>query len=310
MQLTSEQIAALFDELKLPRALAAKGSPVDIVCPNEPLHTQHDGRASCRLWFDTCPHLYCFHLHCYETNQELNTWLRLKVLGSTEFPDDFLPEEGGPKTAGDYVYAKNVERRFPKLLQRFRKSAPALEPIAIKAIDFLRRLRVFKSDDLVWVGQLNSAGLPKHVEQFHTLEEWTVTPPWLTWDYTAGGVFLPGCFSRSKANVKAVRALILESDSLSMEDTFAMARWVEDEFSLPLLAAVSSGNTSLHCYFRYPGQDWVDAYRPALIAVGFDRKTFSPVQPVRLAGQRRADNGTEQSLLWVRRPKPRASRKP
>jgi hypothetical protein len=43
MPLTLDQIACLFDELKLPRALAVKGSPIDIVCPNESLHSRRDG---------------------------------------------------------------------------------------------------------------------------------------------------------------------------------------------------------------------------------------------------------------------------
>jgi hypothetical protein len=309
MQLTLDQIAQLFDELKIPRALAAKGSPIDIVCPNESLHTRHDGRASCRLWFDNCPHLYCFHAHCYEANQELNLWLRLHVLGTSEFPDDFLPEEGEPKVPADYLYAKAVAGQFPKLLRQFRKTNPTLQPIAVGPVNFLRRLRVFKSDDLIWIGRENSSGRSMHATHFRTLEQWESLPPSQDWSFTTGAAFLPGTFRRAKANVKAVRALILESDSLSMEDTFAIARWVEDEFSLPLLAAVSSGNKSLHCYFRYPGQDWVDCYGPALISVGFDRRTFSPVQPVRLARQRRADNGAVQLLLWIGRPKPRA-RKP
>jgi len=69
------------------------------------------------------------------------------------------------------------------------------------------------------------------------------------------------------------------------------------------LAAVNSGNRSLHCYFPHPGKNWIDRYRPTLLAAGFDRKTFSPAQPIRLANQIRADNGATQSLLWIKQPK-------
>jgi hypothetical protein len=311
MPLTTDQIATLFDELKLPRALAAEGSPIDIICPNEELHTQRDERTTCRLWFDVCPHLFCFHANCRVANQELNVWLRLKVLGSTDFPEDFeLSESSRRKAAADYVYARKVERNLPRLLKKFLKTNPSLEPIPVTAVDFLRRLRVFKPDDIVWIGKENSSGQPMHAANFHTLEQWKALPP--LWSFTTGAAYLPGSFQRCGANVAAVRALILESDSLPMPETFAMARWVEDEFSLPLLAAVSSGNTSLHCYFKYPDREWVDCYGPALEAAGFDPRTFRPTQPIRLAGQRRADNGAVQSLLWVRRPvrtKPRTRQK-
>lgn len=310
MPLTLEQIAQLFDELKLPRALAAKGSPIDIVCPNESLHTRREGRATCRLWSDVCPHLFCFHAHCCEANQELNTWLRLKVLGTTEFPEDFegsLPETNRRLAPGDYVYAKTVARKFPRLLKQFLKTNPPLEPIPIQAVDFLRRLDVFKPNDAVWIGRKTDSGRPACKINFRTLKEWGESPPLPSWAYTVGGAFPPGCFTRRQAFVKRGRMLVLESDWLSIPETLAMARWVADEFSVPLLAAVDSGGKSLHCYFRYPadGQLWVDWWRPALIEAGFDPATFYPHQPVRLVGQLR-ENGTVQQLLWARRPpKPR-----
>ena len=111
---------------------------------------------------------------------------------------------------------------------------------------------------------------------------------------------MPGSFNRRKEQVKAIRLLVLESDELSQIETVAAARWVEDEFSLPLLALVHSGNRSLHCYFNFPGLDWVSRYRQALGAVGFDVTTFRPTQPVRLANQMRPNNRAVQQLLWLR----------
>jgi hypothetical protein len=233
----------------------------------------------------------------------------LRVLGTTEFPDDFLPEEDRPndcKVPGDYEYARTVAREFPKLLRRFWYS-DALEPILVDPIDFLRRLHVFQPHDRIWIGRENSSGRPIHAANFRTLNQWEAAPPPPTWSFTTGAAFFPGSFRRSKANVKTVRTLVLESDTLTIPETFAMVQWVEDEFSLPLLAAVSSGNKSLHCYLKFPGRSWIDHYGPALVAVGFDERTFSPAQPIRLAGQQREDNGALQSLLWVRRPRVRKS---
>ena len=151
--------------------------------------------------------------------------------------------------------------------------------IQMSAPDFLRRLKVFKPDDLIWIGRKTSSGAPIHRIHFRTLAQWKASPPPPGWCYTAGAVFRPGSFSRSKSNVLAVRALILESDSLPLRETFAMARWVEDEFSVPLLACVHSGGKSLHCYFKHPDPNfkhgWVDQWGPALAAAGFDRRTLS-----------------------------------
>jgi hypothetical protein len=297
--LEHDQIVRLFDELKIPRSRISEGSPIDIFCPFESLHTQHNGRPSCRLWYGDYPHLYCLHVHCSEALQERNTWLRLLILGTTEFPESASREEA-PRVPGDFAYAKQVTRKLPKLIAKFWPSSWPLEPVPMAVPDFLRQLKVFKTNDLIWIGLEKSSGRPMHSTHFRTLTQWKASPPPPHWSFTTGAAFLPGSFCRSHANVKALRALILESDSLSLPETFAMARWVEDEFSLPFLAAVSSGNKSLHNYFKHPGQDWLERYWPALVAAGFDKRTLSPAQPIRLANQRRADSGATQSLLWIR----------
>jgi hypothetical protein len=296
-----KQIEQIFDELLIPRSRIAEGSPIDIHCPYEKLHTKHDRRLGCRLWYDTFPHLFCFHEHCLEAIGELNTWLRLLALGTTEFPDSAeAGDDSEPKVPGDFAYAKTVARKLPKLIKAFQPAQWPPEPIATSAPTFLRRLKIFKKDDLIWIGLERSSGQPMHVTHFRTLSQWKVFPPPPQWSFTTGAAFVPNSFRRSITTVKATRALILESDTLSPAETFALARWIEDEFSLPLLAAVSSGGKSLHCYFPYPGQNWIDRYRPTLLAAGFDRKIFSPAQPIRLANQIRSDNGASQSLLWIK----------
>jgi hypothetical protein len=300
--LTHEQIERLFDELKIPRHRISEGSPIDIHCPFESLHSPtQDGRPSCRLWYDEYPHCYCLHTHCSEALQEQNTWLRLLILGTTEFPTTILAKaKESSSGCADFAYARQVARNLPKLIDRFRPPTWPLESIAMDVPAFLRRLGVFKPNDLIWIGMEKSSGRPMHVVHFRTLKQWVASPPPLAWSFTTGATFLPGTFCRSRANVAALRALILESDSLSLPETYAMARWVEDEFSLPLLAVVSSGNKSLHNYYKHPGQPWLDRYWPALVAAGFDKRTLLPNQPVRLANQTRADNGATQSLLMIR----------
>jgi hypothetical protein len=303
MPLDRKQIEQIFNELSIPRSRIAEGSPIDICCPYERLHSKHDGHRVCRLWFDEYPHLFCFHEHCLEVLGELNTWLRLLTLGTTEFPDNGESDAGEnskPEVPGDFVYAQTVARKLPELIKAFQPAHWPPEPIAMSVPAFLRRLKVFKKDDLIWIGLERSSGQPIHITHFRTLSQWKVFPPPPQWSFTTGAAFVPNSFRRSKTTVKAARALVLESDTLSPAETFALARWIEEEFVLPLLAAVSSGGKSLHCYFPYPGLDWLNRYRPTLLAAGFDRKTFSPAQPIRLANQIRADNGSTQNLLWIK----------
>ncbi len=141
---------------------------------------------------------------------------------------------------------------LPRLLRKFRPCAAALEPSQVAAADFLRRLRVFKPDDCVWVGRENSSGQPVHAANFRTLEQWKAAPPPPTWSFTTGVAYLPGSFRRANANIKAVRALILESDELTVPETFAMARWVEDEFSPPAARGRELGQHELALLLSIP----------------------------------------------------------
>jgi hypothetical protein len=169
------------------------------------------------------------------------------------------------------------------------------------AWQFLKHLGVFKKVDRIWIGNERDSGQPRFSTHFRTLEEWTKAPPPRDCSFTCGAAFIPGSFSRSAANVKALRTLILESDALGGADTCAVARWIEKNFSLPLLAMVHSGNKSLHCYFEHPGAEWVGLYRPALVEAGFCAASLrSLVQPMRLANQLRNNNAV-QDLLWLRK---------
>jgi hypothetical protein len=299
--LSINQVHALFDELEIPRERIAEGSSIDIICPFEKQHTNHDGRPSCRLYFNTHPHLHCLHVHCTEEIRDKNTWLRLLILGSTDFPEDAqFGSEETPRYCGDYGYARAIVRKLPRILKAFQPSSWPPEPIKMSVPEFLQRLRVFKKDDLIWIGDVRSSGLPMHATHFRTLAGWRENPPHPLWSYITGATYLSGSYSRTKDKVAAVRLLILESDARPQPEAWALAKWIENEFNLPHLACVHSGNKSLHNYFPYPGLDWLGRYKPALIAMGFDFRTFKPTQPVRLANQTRADNGAIQSLLWIR----------
>jgi hypothetical protein len=203
-------------------------------------------------------------------------------------------------SSADYAYARTVAKELPKILAKFRPASWPPTPIEMAAPEFLKRLDVFKRVDHIWIGNERDSGQPKYATHFRTLAEWQKAPPRRDWAFTCGAAFIPGSFSRSNANVKALRALILESDALGGADTYAVARWIEENFSLPLLAMVYSGNKSLHCYFNHPGAEWLGLYRPTLVEAGFCAASLrSPAQPMRLANQVRNNNAI-QYLLWMK----------
>jgi hypothetical protein len=225
--------------------------------------------------------------------------LRLLITGTTEFPD--IPGYAEGRVSGDYAYARTVAKKLPKILQKFRPASWPPNPIEMAVPRFLKRLGVFRKVDHIWIGNERDSGRPMFATHFRTLAEWQKAPPPLNWSFVCGAAFIPGSFSRSAANVKALRTFIVESDALGGADTYAVAKWVEDNFSLPLLAMVHSGNRSLHCYFEHPGAEWVGLYRPALVEAGFCAASLrSLVQPMRLANQVRANNQMVQHLLWLR----------
>jgi hypothetical protein len=220
-------------------------------------------------------------------------------LGTTEYPEDAARHEV-PQPPGDYQYARRIGRELPRLLERYMPDSWPPEPVELPAAQFLTRLGVFKRSDLIWIGNERDSGRSMYASHFRTLRNWLKTPPPRFWSFTCGAAFLPGTFSRSQGCVKATRLLILESDAIDARSTAALARWLEDEFSLPLLAMVHSGNESLHCYFPFPGSDWVATYRPALVEVGFDPRCLRAAQPMRLANQVRAGNSHVQQLFWLK----------
>jgi hypothetical protein len=293
--LSPEQVRIALEYLKIPENEWDGDPHIDIPCPHAELHTKQDNRL-CRLFFDRdYPHLYCFHAHCNETLRDLNTGLRLAVLGTTDFPEreDTIP--------GDYELARRVQRNVIRIIKRFYPKTWPPVSIPLKPLDFLEALGVFKRNDVIWIGKIESSGYPAMRSHFRTLKEWKSNPPPPTWPFTTGAAFLPGTFSRSDANVKVVRSLILESDDWAARETFAIARWIEKELGAVLLAAVFSGRESLHCYFKYPGQKWIDRFKPALRKLGFDHQTFKKSQPIRLAGQTNAKTNATQNLLWLRK---------
>src|SRR3974377_456012 len=86
--LSNQQIEHLFRLLDLPLERAAEGSPLFLSCPFRRLHTLRTQPNDTRLYFDECPHVWCFHAHCADERRELNRLLRAAL--GVELPTSFI----------------------------------------------------------------------------------------------------------------------------------------------------------------------------------------------------------------------------
>lgn len=116
---------------------------------------------------------------------------------------------------------------------------------------------------------------------------------------------------RSNASVKDPRHLLLESDSLSLEQQIALMRGLK----LPVVSMTFSGSKSIHALVdvaQIPGGEsvrdltsWNETVKRDFFGqlgpLGFDKATSNPARLSRLPGMFRPDRGTFQQLLYLSR---------
>jgi hypothetical protein len=294
--LSRAQIEETFDILKIPHERIEEGSPIYITCPYADKHTPPTGNKNTRLYFDENPHIYCFYAHAGGELKELNYCLRVAVLGTAEFQGDRI-RVTSPENRDR---AKQVEVGRPRIIEKFSRRARPLARIDLKPAEFLSRLPLFISSDVLWCGMPFDSGRAFCAKHFRTLEKWKKVGIPKAWSYTTGCAFVPGTFSRCDAQVVIKRYLILESDVLSHEEMRAVIEWVSYVFELPLRAIVFSGHRSLHAWYDYPGDIWVAENGADLIAAGFCQSTVNKLsQPIRLGGAINQKTRKLQEVLFL-----------
>ena len=94
--------------------------------------------------------------------------------------------------------------------------------------------------------------------------------------------------------------LVVESDTLSVDDQFALLRWLYEGLGWTLRAVVFSGGKSYHGWFDRPPEGHIESLKA--IAKGLPPGTIDPKclqvsQPVRLPGCPRGDHF--QELIYI-----------
>jgi hypothetical protein len=161
---------------------------------------------------------------------------------------------------------------------------------------FLRT--IFNPGDVIWIGGKFNSGEVHGRGHFRTLEEWLEVEGEIG-PFICPNVLAPGSTARSNAAIVDTRYLVVESDTLTHEQSLSIFRWLNEEVKLPLAAIVNTGGKSLHGWFKYPRPEMLSELKLVLPILGCDSKMFTPSQPVRLPGCWRAETTKRQELWYL-----------
>jgi hypothetical protein len=259
-----------------------------IDCPGREKHTSKNGPKDTIIYLNEAPYIHCFHHSCLEIRDCVSSYLCSELGEARGTFADF-------KLGASKELEKKVETNRKHAINWFvSKIRPFNQKIPVSSTCFLSIM--FNLRDLVWIGNPEHTG-SRFKNHFRIVEQWVARPPAPDWRFVCASVFKPGSTDRILANAE-LRYLVLESDSLSQEDTRALFEAVSLWDELVLKAIVFSGNRSLHGWFIHPGLDWLNRHKHHLEGLGFDLATTRPSQPVRLPGVIR-ENGKRQELMWL-----------
>ena len=276
-------------------------------CPGEQLHTNKTGDRACIVFITGSPTIFCQHQSCTDEVQEATRQLRRAVF-------DNIPVDPLRKipTAEIKQKQKEEQRRnrleirgrasLSKILKDFRWTYEQImedgkdKPNPHPSMHWREIISMFKSDDVIWMGEKWDSGGSEHARNFRTAEEWlkgTGVPGQLT----CPGAFKSGAISRSNDNVLHRRFLVVESDVHSKDDVGAIFKWLRDEVGLSLRAVVDTAGKSLHGWFDFPKKLVLEQLEIILPQLGCDAGLFKPSQPCRIPGALR--DGKYQALVYL-----------
>lgn len=168
---------------------------------------------------------------------------------------------------------------------------------------------MFDQDDVVWIGAIWMTGEKRDRRGEATAGNWAVrfkenrswlTLPRIPGEFTSHCTFKSGSFSRCIEQVARRRYLVVESDVLTKDQVGAVFNYLASPIhGLNLRAVVSSGGKSLHGWFDWPGDDFLEEWVATLKGWQCDPATTRASQPVRIPGCIRTATQRPQELLYL-----------
>jgi hypothetical protein len=279
-------------------------------CPGREFHTSRTGARDCRFFpgdDGRPPALACFHTSCSSARAD-----RIRVIRSA-----IAREESGATILRAPIARPMTERdRAASARRSLAQRASAALPVVCR--DYLRTeadwfhaspwdlpqdpnleqaaiLRLFPANDVVWMGEKHHSG-EGWAGAFREAGKWLQSaPPW--GPLTSPCAFRSGTTSRAKDEVIARRFLVVEGDTLSLDEQGAILAWLQHKILLRLRAIVFSGNRSLHGWFDVPSPEVLAELEVILPAMGCDPAMFRASQPARMPCWRNPKSGN-LSRLW------------
>jgi hypothetical protein len=298
-----------------------------ITCPGQHLHTTKDGHRDCQVKIDGTPTIFCQHQSCKilieDANRELRglmqTYQKMGLLSEDETgytPQIRVKERERLVAFGAEILDEVRKQRHEGALGELLMNSPVQIPDD-NGEQFKLFMSLLPPQDIIWIGNKEDSGLPRHTEYFKSAEVWASEGA-PKYPLICTSSFEPGSFSRSKKNVTQQNLILFECDKVDLklaqkiqdkqildgddkrrnkELSVALIRRLQNDLSLKLVAVVDSGNKSLHAYFRYPGDEILAELKHLLPAMGGDPMVLGSASLSRLPGYQ--DDERKQTLLYL-----------
>jgi hypothetical protein len=276
-------------------------------CPGKKSHGSKDGAKDCAVYLDRVPTVNCFHGSCKAAVDAANKRLRAAILNpanDVNFSPPRMTAEDRERLAErerKTRWQQRARKALPTILKKYRwPSAQMLtdSPVNVRedqAEHWKRLLGLFKTDDVVWIGERESSGKPENAANFRTVNDW-LKCEWAPGTFVCPATFKNTSVSRSNENVVERRFVVVESDELTRDEVGAVFRYLVAS-GMKLRAVVDTAGKSLHGWFEYPGDEMLEELRLLLPALKCDPKMLTASQPARLPGAMRGEK--RQRLMFL-----------
>lgn len=288
-------------------------------CPGEHLHGSPSKPGDCVVFLGDVPTVTCFHQSCRAAVDEANEEIREAVREyerehgrrqpTTEelLQRHQLGRQRRERKRRDLLLRHQTMKALPKILKEYAWPARQMvfeSPVKVDRPNAWRQqLSLFQPTDNVWIGEKHHSGPGLGEGHFLRASEWRARETIPPWPLICPKTFM-STLNRKDDAVLSDRFIVLESDTMSFDDTCAMFRYCRT--FMTLRAVIYSGNKSLHGWFNIKVRSYEENQdqKAILKALGFDGRLIDGLsQPSRLAGALR-DNGRVQELLWFAGPDP------
>lgn len=278
------------------------------VCPGQSMHTGKTAKRDFIVALDKVPSAYCFHSSCSAIVEEVNYKLRralwdgkavdmppLSAAEKLKIRDRMEEKRREEKVARDAAKIRDpIFDKFAWPLADVWEDSP-VRPGDTPEADWRLLLSLFTPSALVWIGEPTDSGRGQE-SHFRSVSQWLEAEP--QGRFTCPAVFKDGTFARKNENVESRPFLVVESDTLLVDQMCAIFCWMRQ--FMTLRAILHTGGKSLHAWYDFPDAKDFETLKIALPELGCDEHLFTPSQPVRIPGVKRGDEW--QRLFWFSGP--------